>query len=345
MRSNGKSTLADRIAVDVGTERGVRLVRFEPGLASEWDEFVNGSKNGTLFHSRQFLSYHPSERFEDYSYLAYEGDRLLAVYPGAIQVRGTQRWWCSHPGSTYGGPVFAPDAGIEECARVLDSLMKLGREDGLAGMEMRLSEQAFRSVPADEIEFALWRAGFQVKAAELSTTVPLMDGYEASVARYRGDTGRNVRKARKAGVEVAWSDDFRTYWCVLEQNLARHGAHPTHSLAEILRLRDLCQGKIRLALATVGGVPAAGIVVFVANAVCFHSFYIAQDYSLQHTRALSAVLDFLIEWGCQEGFRYFNLGISTEQAGTIVNWGLFTFKQGFGGSGYVRVTYALPWSA
>jgi len=345
MRTNGKSALADRGSVDAGMQRGMRTVRFEPNLASEWDEFVNRSKNGTLFHSRRFLSYHPQDRFEDYSYMAYDGDRLVAVYPAAIQVRGAARWWCSHPGSTYGGPVVAPDAGIEEIARVLETLADLGREAGFAGMEMRLSEQAFRARPADEIEFCLWRAGFQVKAAELSTTIPLMDGYQASVARFREDTGRNVRKAARLGVEVSWSDDFETYWGVLEQNLARHGTHPTHSLPEILRLRDLCPGKIRLALARVQGVAAAGVVVFVANGVCFHSFYIAQDYAQQQTRALSAVFDFLIRWGCEERFRYFNLGISTEQAGTVVNWGLFTFKQGFGGSGYLRTTYSLPWSA
>ena len=56
----------------------MRLVRFEPNLASEWDEFISHSKNGTLFHSRAFLSYHPPERFQDYSYMAYEGDRLVA---------------------------------------------------------------------------------------------------------------------------------------------------------------------------------------------------------------------------------------------------------------------------
>jgi len=323
----------------------MRLVRFEPSLASEWDEFISHSKNGTLFHSRAFLSYHPAERFQDYSYMAYDGDRLVAVYPAAIQMRGAARWWCSHPGSTYGGPAFAPEAGIEEVASVLEGLTQLSKEAGFDGMEMRLSEQAFRAQPSDELEFALWRAGFQLKAVELSTTIPLMEGYEASVARFRDDTARNVRKAVRSGVEVSWSDDFQTYWGVLQQNLARHGANPTHSLPEILRLRDLCPGKIRLALAQVQGVLAAGVVVFVANPVCFHSFYIAQDYAQQQTRALSAVLDFLVRWGCEERFRYFNLGISTEQAGTVVNWGLFTFKQGFGGSGYLRTAYSLQWSA
>ena len=32
-----------------------------------WDNFVLNSNNGTLFHLRSFLNYHPKGRFKDYS--------------------------------------------------------------------------------------------------------------------------------------------------------------------------------------------------------------------------------------------------------------------------------------
>jgi hypothetical protein len=32
-----------------------------------WDKFVDQSNNGTLFHSRRFLGYHPKNRFNDHS--------------------------------------------------------------------------------------------------------------------------------------------------------------------------------------------------------------------------------------------------------------------------------------
>src|SRR5690348_10907247 len=202
MRTNGKSALLDRAAIQGVTGRPLSLVRYEPSLASEWDEFVSRSKNGTLFHERRFLSYNAAERFEDCSFMAYDGDRLIAVYPGAVQIRGTARWWFSHPGATYGGPVLASDVGLDQVAHVLGSLIETGKDTGFEGMEMRLSEQAFRARPSDEIEFALWRSGFEIKAAELSTAIPLMADYEAIAASYREDTGRNVRKAAKSGVVV-----------------------------------------------------------------------------------------------------------------------------------------------
>lgn len=339
-RGASKSAL-DEFARNIAEGPLVALVPYDQSKAQEWDAFVETSRNGTLFHARRFLSYHPPERFVDRSMLIYRNDRLIAVFPGAEQLRDGSKWWSSYPGSTYGGLVLADGTMLEDTVAALHALAARAREDGFAGIEMRLSEQAFRRRPSDDLEFGLWWLGFEQRAVELSTSIPVFQGFELAQRAYREDTRRNVRKASKGGVRVAWSDDFATYWAILTQNLVKHGAHPTHTLEEILRLRDLCGDRIKLAVAEVGGVMAAGVVVFVANQTCYHSFYIAQNYEYQQSRALSAVIDFLVRWGADESFRYFNLGISTEGAGTMVNWGLFTFKQGFGGAGYARASYRL----
>ncbi len=33
----------------------------------EWDEFVENSETGTIFHLQRFLRYHPKNRFTDYN--------------------------------------------------------------------------------------------------------------------------------------------------------------------------------------------------------------------------------------------------------------------------------------
>jgi hypothetical protein len=326
----------------VGSGRPVRVVPYEPGLAELWDSFVGASRNGTLFHERRFLGYHPEGRFVDDSVLVYRDERLLAVYPAALDASDGETWTVSHPGSTYGGAVVAADATLADVADTLSAIVDRARSDGRDGVRIRLSEQAFRRLPTDEIEFVLWTLGFQQAAVELSTTIGLRAGVDAARRRYRGDTARSVRSAARNGVAVEWSDDFAAFWSVLEENLQRHGARPTHSLDEIERLRSLCgPDRIRLAVGRVGGALAAGVVVFVATPQVFHSFYIAQDYAYQQTRALGAVVDHLIGWGAAEGFDWFNLGISTESRGRVINWGLFRFKEGFGGTGFARTTYAL----
>ena len=49
------------------------------GISSEeWDSFIDSADNGTMFHKRLFLSYHPKERFEDASLVVKKENQLLS---------------------------------------------------------------------------------------------------------------------------------------------------------------------------------------------------------------------------------------------------------------------------
>ena len=47
----------------------------------QWDRFVYQSVNGTIFHTCQFLSYHPKGRFEDASLIFRQEAELFALFP------------------------------------------------------------------------------------------------------------------------------------------------------------------------------------------------------------------------------------------------------------------------
>ena len=49
----------------------------------EWNAFVAQSKNGTFLFDRRFMDYH-ADRFQDYSLMFYDEDRLLAVMPAHV---------------------------------------------------------------------------------------------------------------------------------------------------------------------------------------------------------------------------------------------------------------------
>ena len=55
----------------------------EPDAAG-WDDFVRErSRNGIIFHERQFLGYHPSDRFADRSLIFRQGQHVHGVLPAA----------------------------------------------------------------------------------------------------------------------------------------------------------------------------------------------------------------------------------------------------------------------
>src|SRR6202044_731669 len=83
------------------TPSAVRAVRYvQAEHETLWDEFIARSMNGTVFHSQQFLHYHPDGRFELCHVLFFAGKRLIAVLPGGLRDGG--RIFESPLGASYG---------------------------------------------------------------------------------------------------------------------------------------------------------------------------------------------------------------------------------------------------
>ena len=59
----------------------IDVYKFEESNSSDWDEFVNNASNGTLFHTRKFISYHPQDRFQDHSIYFHNKGKYYAVFP------------------------------------------------------------------------------------------------------------------------------------------------------------------------------------------------------------------------------------------------------------------------
>ena len=77
----------------------VRL--YQPQDFSLWNTFTSVAKNATFLFHRNFMEYH-SDRFEDYSLLVLDGEKVVAVLP-ANRVGDTVY---SHQGLSYGGVVL-----------------------------------------------------------------------------------------------------------------------------------------------------------------------------------------------------------------------------------------------
>jgi hypothetical protein len=72
--------------------------RYQKSDYLHWNTFVSKAKNATFLLHRGFMDYH-KDRFEDYSLMVFENEKLVAVLP-ANRVDGCVY---SHQGLTYGG--------------------------------------------------------------------------------------------------------------------------------------------------------------------------------------------------------------------------------------------------
>jgi hypothetical protein len=314
------------------------------GNAKEWDAFVGSSRNGTFFHTRKFLSYHPDDRFVDASLLFFEEHKLLGVLPAAEKKEDGKKMLVSHPGATYGGLVIDAKAGMREAGEMLDALKTYAKEkkyDRIAFL--RLTLPILRKRSSDDQEFWLFRHGWTLNRMELSTSYVLSDLKTETVLDSFDRAARNkVRQSEKSGLEVKWTEDFPEFWKLLEKTLAeRHEAKPTHTLEEITRLHEIAPKDVRLLGAYEGKDLVAGFVVISIHAQALYILYTGQNYEKVDLKAVPLLLSSLFTLAIGEGRRVLDFGISTEDGGTKVNDNLFQFKESFGGQSVRRESWML----
>jgi len=318
------------------------VVRFSTSHRRQWEGLVRQSTNGTLFHTRSFLEYHPAERFQDHSLVFSKGSNFVAVLPATITQSEPGPVLCSHPGSSFGGLALSPSISMNETDGIISSLVRYCREQGLVAVEMTLAPPIYSSPPNQELEFLLYRHGFQYVSRGLAQIVSLRShparkpsAQSPPVRQASAEFKRKVRRAEGMGVEVVGSDDLPSFYKILEQNLAqRHGAKPTHSLTELSDLERRLPNRLRLYVAFLGDEMIAGLLAFVCNARVALAFYICFLEEYQSYRAINLLCEKTMFWFREEGLEYFDFGTST--IAMQPNWGLIQFREGAGACGFMR---------
>lgn len=308
----------------------LKLQEYQPDFEAQWDAFVDKSCNGTIFHQQRFLGYH-GKKFIDRSLVFTNAkNEIVCVFPAAV--KNNYLW--SHPGASFGGPVIE-QIGIEPMLDIVNMIDKYAKDNRFDGVTMVLTPNVFHLSPVEGMEFALFHNGYTTKAVELSICVPLED------VTYATRRKRGIVRAGNCGIEVRESFDLAAYWDILETNLrVRHSTEPTHTVAELEKLKFMYPDQIKLFGAFHKGLMVAGVLAIVNNSTSFETFYIAQDYKYEHMRAMDAAINHVIGWGVGNGYKFMNFGITSEDRGNNINFGLAKFKEEFGGCDIVRRMYS-----
>lgn len=314
-----------------------RVRPFQPGSdEEEWDRLVAGSFNGTFLHSRRFLSYH-GDRFVDRSLVVEDGTgSLRAVLPAALD-RGDPAVVVSHPGAAFGGLVHDGSLRAARMMSVLEAAADHYRSDGTAVWRYKPVPGIYHRVPSDDDLYGLFRLGARLYRRDLSATIDLETRLPLGASRRKP-----ARAARNRGVKVSWDwSACAEFWPLLGQVLGeRHGAVPVHTLDEIEHLASLLPSRVRLITAWLDGEIVAGGVMYCTFPV-MHLQYSASSAAGRKVGGSDLVVEAGIEAALEEGYRYYDFGISTEQDGRILNESLQEFKLSFGAGSAVFDHYEL----
>ncbi|MEI7812142.1 MAG: GNAT family N-acetyltransferase [Ignavibacteria bacterium] len=301
----------------------------------EWDKFIDSSDNGTIFHMRRFLSYHPKEKFQDASLVIKKNNNLFSLLPAVLIEKDGKKILSSHGGASYGSFAYHSDLNFQDAHDLVGCLLNYAKEIKADRIQLTPPPIIYQSKLSNYIDFALVRNGFNYLKREMSSVVQLDIPKNKLLSTYRAEARTALKKSQKQGIAVVECEMFEEYYEILKKNLKmRHGVNPTHTFDELLRLKYMFPGKIRLWGAFLKDKLIAGVCNFSANSRVVLAFYISHDENYQEYRAVNLLFYEIMKKYQEEGFKYLDFGIFT--VNMEPNRGLARFKENFGSRGIFR---------
>ncbi|MCL1123896.1 GNAT family N-acetyltransferase [Shewanella surugensis] len=303
-----------------------------------WDNFVKNSKTPLFFFQRDFLEYH-SHKFEDYSLMFFIEDELVGVLPATIHRQEEGVELRSHGGLTYGGLIFQPRVRGVKIRLVMESMKNHCLSHQINSLIYKAMPYIFHELSSQEdLYFILNENQASIAKRELSTVVYLNNKLKISKGRKA-----LLSKARKNNLSIETDGDFSKFYSLLSNVLQKHGAYPVHSIEELSYLKINFPKNIILKSIEVDGEMIAASLLFVFNNVV-HTQYLATNDNGKEIGALDYIIEESMSEYKNKGFEYFSFGISTEENGKVLNAGLLSQKESFGGRSIAIDTYQVRYN-
>lgn len=306
----------------------IDIVKYSNEKRNEWNKFLYESKNGLFLFDRDYTEYH-SDRFADFSLMIYKGGELIALLPANIK----ENVLISHAGLTFGGFIINSRMTVPEMLMIFNETINYLKIYSIYKMFYKCIPYIYHLIPAEEDRYALFKNEAILFRRDVTSAIYLQEKLNFQNLRRRC-----IKKAAKAGLKIKKIDDFKSYWNILEFNLAkRHNTKPVHSLEEIKYLKGIFPDNIKLFASYQDDTMVAGVVVYESTNVA-HAQYITSSEKGREIGALDMIFSYLINEYYQNK-KYFDFGISTENKGIYLNKGLISFKEGFGARAVVHDFY------
>ncbi|CAM2769767.1 GNAT family N-acetyltransferase [Flavobacterium frigoris] len=299
---------------------------------ANWNAFISKAKNATFLFHRDFMEYH-SDRFQDYSLLVFEEDKLIAVLP-ANRVGETVY---SHQGLTYGGVVYTSKINSEKVTDIIDAILSFFKEKRVRFFYFKPIPSFYTSGGNHEIDFFLLKKGAFLDKKEMNMAINLALPLTISKSKLK-----HLRKMEDPDLEIVEEDQLEAFWkLVLEPRLwEKYNAKPVHTIQEITKLKNNFLNNIKQFSVYYNNDIIAGITLFETDTVV-KSQYGATTKKGEELRALDFLFITLIKKYKREGKLFFDMGIVNEDNEKGYHAGLLKQKEELGCSVYSQDFYKM----
>lgn len=320
------------------------ISEYKPENRDEWEKFVNESNNGTMFHKQAFLDYHNPGKFPFKHFMFRKDGELVAVLPGGTKENETVYW--SPMGASYGS-IVTKDISFELSLEIVDSLMEYFRENKYKEVFLIPPPLIYTKNLSQHIEYALLYRKFDFELHYISHAIQVRPG-EDYFGKFDKKAQNIIKKIKRDGkIRMVESEDYAAYYPILEENKAKHNVKPTHSLEDLLKLKELMPEHLKLFITYYEDKPIGGTLMFLANSKVALCFYQMLLYDYKKYRPIFLGLDETVKWSVENGYEWFDIGVSQDTAAEdpmTPSLDLIYFKERFGARGILRSTYHYKFS-
>jgi hypothetical protein len=147
----------------------MEVIQYEKKYLDQWEDFNASSNNGTIFHSRKFLSYHSADKFKDNSLIFLEDKKIIALLTAAdIEREGRKTLW-SHLGASYGGFVYKESLSVQQSFDLTQALVDYSTQNKFERIVVTNVPVVYQKRYNQYIDFAFIRNGFQYLKREVTS--------------------------------------------------------------------------------------------------------------------------------------------------------------------------------
>ena len=312
--------------------------RYENSLKQEWDDFVDSSNNGTIFHKREFLTYHKGRTFIDHSLLFYKKDRLIAIFSAAENQLNDKLIFHSHPGASYGGFIFK-QYSFEIIESVISGFEEYLGTTTVNDVFLVQPPAIYGKIYDETIEYSLKWNNYSTDEIYISSAIDLGSD---PLSHIHSRKKRYYQKPLEEGFKLEWNTDYEGFYPILLENKKKHGINPTHSLEELIQLNQLFPKKLKLLMLYKEGTPIGGTLNFVANNNVVIIFYNMIDYQYSNKKPAIHLISETIKWASSENYKWLDFGVSQlplHDNPLTPHKSLIQFKEQFGATAFIRKAF------
>lgn len=325
-----------------------QVKKYTNEMKSKWDDFVmNHSVNGTFLQTKNFLDYHPVEKFEDASLIVEDNDNnIYCVIPACTLYENGKKVFFSHKGSTYGGLVVNKRYyQVEYVQEMLDLLEQYLASQQYEKIVLKITPDILSTNSPALLEYMLGYNGY-CSYQELSTYVDLNNLSENILDSFNANKRKLVRRMLESNYEfkeLTQDKEVEVFHQLLTINLSKYNCKPIHTIEDLLDFKNQrLEDDVRFfGIFEEEKIIAAGMMFEFPQLKVSHAQNLSCNPFEKHGKLdpITFLYYHVIRYYREHGYAKLSWGISTEDQGKVLNTGLIKNKESYGSTYSINRTF------